>query len=271
MNKTTNCILLAISIPLIFSSCKQKNEANYEAWENFGGSKDNIHYSSLTQIDTSNVKQLHLAWTYHTNDADTINHSQIQCNPLVIDGVIYGTTPQLKLFALDAATGQQKWLFNPFDTIAGGKVAFFILNNCRGVAYWTDHNNEKRILYTAGSDLYSVNAVTGKADTAFGNRGKIDLHDGLDRNVKDLFVTATSPGVVYKDLIIMGSRVDEGPAAAPGHIRAFDIHTGKLKWIFHTIPHPGEEGYNTWEDKEAYKHIGGANAWSGFSLDEKRG
>lgn len=253
----------------LFSSCRSK-ENKYTSWENFGGSKDNIHYSSLTQIDTSNVQQLKVAWIFHTKDGDTVNHSQIQCNPLIIDGIVYGTSPQLKLFAIDAATGEQKWVFNPVDTIEGKKSTFFILNNCRGVAYWSDGNN-KRIFYTVGSNLYSINAENGKADTAFGKQGKIDLHDGLGRDVKDLFVTATSPGIVYKDLIIMGTRVDEGAAAAPGHIRAYDVHTGKIKWIFHTIPYPGEEGYDTWEDKEAYKHIGGANCWSGFSLDEKRG
>ena len=259
--------LLVFSI-LLFS-CKQK-EDNYTTWENFGGSKDNIHYSSLTELDTNNVQQLKVAWVYHTNDADTINHSQIQCNPLVIDGIVYGTSPQLKLFAVDAATGKQKWLFNPIDTIEGKKSTFFILNNCRGVAYWSDGNN-KRIFYTVGSNLYSINAESGRPDTAFGNQGKVDLHDGLGRDVQKLFVTSTSPGMVYKDLIIMGTRVDEGAAAAPGHIRAYDVHTGKIKWIFHTIPYPGEEGYDTWEDREAYKHIGGANPWSGFSLDEKRG
>jgi Glucose dehydrogenase len=267
--KGFGCISMAFVLGSILFSCKQK-ENKYSTWENFGGTKDNIHYSSLTQIDTSNVQQLKVAWVYHTNDADTVNHSQIQCNPLIVDGIVYGTTPQLKLFAVDGATGTQKWVFNPIDTIAGKKSTFFIMNNCRGVAYWSDGNN-KRILYTVGSNLYSINAENGRPDTAFGDAGKIDLHDGLGRDVQKLFVTATSPGIVYKDLIVMGTRVDEGAAAAPGHIRAYDVHTGKIKWIFHTIPYPGEEGYDSWDDKEAYKHIGGANCWSGFSLDEKRG
>ena len=145
------------------------------------------------------------------------------------------------------------------------------MNNCRGIAYWSDGKNDKRIFYTAGSDLYSINANNGKPEMSFGDSGKIDLHNDLGRDVKDLFVTATSPGVVYKNLIIMGTRVDEGPAAAPGHIRAYDVRTGKLKWIFHTIPYPNEVGYNTWEDTAAYRHIGGANAWSGLALDEKNG
>ena len=126
-------------------------------------------------------------------------------------------------------------------------------------------------MYTAGSALYSVNALDGKLVKDFGAGGRVDLHEGLDRDVKDLFITATSPGIIYKDIIIMGSRVDEGAAAAPGHIRAYNVKTGKRQWIFHTIPQPGEDGYETWDDTTAYKFIGGANAWSGFSLDKDRG
>ncbi|HUS02989.1 MAG TPA: PQQ-binding-like beta-propeller repeat protein [Chitinophagaceae bacterium] len=259
---------VVIILCILFSSCRRDPD-RYKSWQSYGGSKENIHYSSLTQIDTSNVRDLQVAWQYHTMDGDTVNHSQIQCNPIIIDSTLYGTSPQAKLFAVDAATGKQKWVFNPVDSI-GNKGMFFIMNNIRGITYWTD-GDAKRILYTAGSNLYSIDATTGKADKNFGNDGKLDLHDGLDRDVKDLFVTATSPGIIYKDVIIMGTRVDEGPFAAPGHIRAFEVRTGKRKWIFHTIPHPGEIGYETWDNKEAYKHTGGANAWSGFSLDEGRG
>jgi len=144
------------------------------------------------------------------------------------------------------------------------------LNANRGVTYWSDRD-DKRIFYSAGSFLYSVNAETGKLIPSFGVHGKIDLHDGLDRDVKDLYVVSTSPGIIYKDLLIMGTRVAEGGDAAPGHIRAYNVRTGKCKWIFHTIPQPGEFGYDTWENKDAWKYIGGANNWSGMSLDEKRG
>lgn len=263
--------LIFLFVLFIFSSCRQSEKKSFNGWPAYGGGNENIHYSSLTQIDTNNVEQLKLAWEYHTGDVDTANHSQIQCNPIMIDGMLYGTSPKMKLFAIDASTGKEKWVFNPFDSLTGNKVMFFVLNNCRGVAYWTDGNQDKRIFYTAGSWLFSVDALTGKLIKSFGDSGRIDLHDGLDRDVKDLFVTSTTPPAVYKDILIMGTRVDEGPAAAPGHIRAFDVRTGKLRWIFHTIPHPGELGYETWDDTAAYKHIGGANAWSGMSLDEKRG
>ncbi|MEP7144153.1 MAG: PQQ-binding-like beta-propeller repeat protein, partial [Ferruginibacter sp.] len=262
--------ILTYTLMLFISFCCN-TRASYTGWPQYKGSDESIHYSSLTQVDTANVKQLQIAWEYHTGDADTVNHSQMQCNPIIVDGLLYGTTPQMKLFAIDAATGKQKWQFNPFDSLGSNKTMFFILNNSRGVTYWSDGANDKRIFYTAGSNVYGINALDGTLIKSFGKDGKIDLHDGLDRDVKELFITATSPGIIYKDLIIMGSRVDEGAAAAPGHIRAYNVRTGKREWIFHTIPHPGEAGYETWDDTSAYKFIGGANAWSGFSLDKEKG
>ncbi|QHS56911.1 PQQ-binding-like beta-propeller repeat protein [Mucilaginibacter sp. 14171R-50] len=258
----------AAAVFVLLYGCNQKKD--YRSWPQYKGSNENIHYSSLTEVDTTNVSRLQVAWTYHTRDADTINHSQIQCNPIVVDGVLYGTTPKMKLFAIDATTGQEKWQFNPFDSLAKDKKMFFIMNNSRGVAYWAN-GEDKRIYYSAGPYLYAINAITGKTISSFADKGKLDLHDGLDRDVKDLFVTATSPPIMYRNIMVMGTRVDEGAHAAPGHIRAFDVLTGKQVWIFHTIPHPGEPGFESWEDKNAWKYIGGANAWSGFSLDEKRG
>ena len=264
-----NKLPVVVSLAILIISCRQDSQ-NYTDWNIYGGNKEFNHYSSLKEIDTSNVTQLAVAWTYHTGDADTAKHSQIQCNPIIIDGIMYVTSPKLLLIALDAATGKQKWVFNPDSTSKNKESMNFILNNNRGVTYWGD-KEDKRILYTASSMIYAVNAMDGKPVTTFGENGKVDLHNDLGKDVKDLYIAATSPGIIYKDLYILGSRVDEGPAAAPGHIRAYDVRTGKLKWIFHTIPGPGEFGYETWEDAEAYKHIGGVNSWSGFSLDENRG
>ena len=189
----------------------------------------------------------------------------------MVDGILYGVSPKLKLFALDAATGKEQWVFNPdTSTVAKGN-GYFSMNVCRGVTYFSDNGKDKRIFYSAGSSLFCIDAVTGKPLTGFAENGKLDLHNDLSRDVKDLYVASTTPGIIYKDLIIIGTRVDEGAAAAPGHIRAYDVHTGKLRWIFHTIPGPGEDGYESWADKEAYKHIGGANAWAGFSMDEEKG
>lgn len=253
---------------VLFSQQTKAQSTTYTNWQIYGGSKKSIRYSSLRQINTHNVKQLQVAWTYHTGDADVKGSSQMQCNPIIVHGILYGTTPHLSLVALDAATGEKKWLFNAEEHLP--KKTNLGVNNNRGVTYWQS-GNDKRILYCAGSNLYEVNALTGELITSFGNNGAVDLHDNLELTNKNWYVAGTTPGIIYKDLYILGSRVNESANAAPGSIRAFDVRTGKLRWIFHTIPHPGEYGYNTWEDKDAWKHIGGANSWSGFSLDEKRG
>lgn len=257
------CILFCIS------SCRQTE--NYTTWQVYGGNKENNHYSSLSQIDTGNVAGLKVAWTYNTNDADSM--TQIQVNSVVVDSFLYGVSPKLKLFALNAATGKQVWIYDPLKDISNedNKKFSFGMNVCRGVAYYTDGKEDKRIFYSAGGKLYSINAITGIPERSFGDSGKIDLHNDLGENASDLYVASTTPGIIYKDLIIIGARVSEDAGAAPGHIRAYDVHTGKLRWIFHTIPQPGEFGYDTWDDKDAWKHTGGANTWAGFSLDEKRG
>jgi quinoprotein glucose dehydrogenase len=257
-------------------SCKSPGEKNHQNWEVYGGTKEAIHYSSLTEVDTSNVKQLRVAWTYNTGDADTVLHTQIQCNPIVIDGVLYGLTPKMKLFALNAATGTRLWIFDPSvnllgDTSAQTRLMMSWSNTGRGVTYWTDGKDDKRLFYTAGHTLICLNASNGKPVTTFGTNGSIDLHNDLGRDVSDRFITSNTPGIIYKDALIIGSRVAEDATAAPGHIRAYDVRSGKLKWIFHTIPQPGEYGYETWPDTVAYKHLGAANNWSGMSLDETRG
>jgi quinoprotein glucose dehydrogenase len=254
---------------LFMASCRQAKK-EYLGWDAFGGGKENIHYSSAVLIDTGNVQKLVPVWEYHTGDADTVNHSQIQCNPIMVHGVLYGTSPTLRVFALDALSGKPKWVFNPVDANQNKTFSDFILNNNRGVTYWED-GNDRRIFYTAGSWLYALRADSGTLIREFGKEGRINLHEGLGRDVSQLYVAATSPGIVFKDLLIMGSRVSEGSDAAPGYIRAYDTRTGAQRWVFHTIPQPGEEGYDSWEDPNAWKHIGGANCWSGFALDEERG
>ncbi len=263
-------ILSTLAIVLVAVSCKNDSTGKNKGWEVYGGSKKNDRYSPLKIIDTNNVAQLNIAWTYHTGDADSM--SQIQANPLVIDSILYGVSPKLKLFALNASTGKEKWVFDPFMVKdSNAKAWYFIMNTCRGLTYYTDGKDDQRLFFGASSNLYCIDAKTGKPVSSFGDNGKIDLHNDLGRDVTNFFIAATTPGIIYKDMIIIGDRVDEGAAAAPGHIRCYDVHTGKLRWIFHTIPHPGEEGYESWDDKEAYQHIGGANTWSGFSLDEEKG
>ncbi len=242
-------------------------ERKAEDWPSHGADSGGSHYSTLSQINASNVTRLQVAWTYHTGDLTADNRSQIQCNPIIVDGVLYGTSPHLKVFALDAATGQRHWVFNPF---AKGKEGNPGVN--RGVVFWRDdQDRQRRILFTAGPRLYALDADTGKLIRSFGTDGAVDLREGLGRNAKDLFVNARTPGAIYRDLLILGSVVSEGPGpSAPGHVRAYDVRTGEMRWIFHTIPHPGEFGYDTWP-KEAWKRSGGANAWSGITVDHQRG
>lgn len=242
---------------------------NFSDWPVYGGDNGRTHYSPLKQIDTGNVKKLQIAWVYHSGG--TRSSSQIQVNPVIIDGILYGVSPQLKLFAIDAATGAPHWTFDPVILSDGKHKAGQAINVCRGVAYFNGGKQDRRIFYTAGPLLYCIDAANGKLITSFGNRGSVDLHNGLGRDTRQLYVTATTPGTIYKDLLITGTRVDEAAGAAPGHIRAYDVHTGKIRWTFHTIPYPNEPGYSSWDDKQSYKHAGGVNAWAGFSIDEARG
>jgi glucose dehydrogenase len=236
--------------------------SGYRDWHVYGGGLDVIRYSALDQINRDNVGRLEVAWTYDTGDA--FEGSEMQCNPLVVNGVLYATTPKLRVIALDAATGALRWSFNPFE---GKKVARKIRN--RGLNYWRDGEDE-RIFFAAYHNLYALDARTGRPAPGFGNDGRVDLREGLGRDPSTITISLSTPGVIYKNLLIVGSIVAEDLPASPGDIRAYDVRTGELKWTFHTIPHPGELGYDTWP-KDAWRHIGGANNWSGMSLDAGRG
>jgi quinoprotein glucose dehydrogenase len=235
-------------------------------WRVTGGEPGQTRYSPLDQITRANVKKLRVAWVYHAGDASAQNRSEIQATPIVVRGVLYSTSPSLALFALRAATGQQLWRFDPF---AGQSRRESHVN--RGVAYWeSGTGTDQRLFYTAGRRIWCVNAATGQPVASFGTGGWIDLATGIDRDVSKTQLVATSPGVVYGDLLIQGSRVSEGEGAAPGDVRAFDVRTGKLRWIFHTIPRAGEAGAETWPDS-ARARAGGANSWPGMTVDPVRG
>ena len=225
-------------------------------WPVYGGAPENNHYSSLAQINRDNVKKLAVAWSF-----DTGEEGGLQTSPIIVNGVLYGITPTQKVFALDAATGKPKWKFD--SGIKGTQPD-------RGLSFWTD-GKSSRILVGVTNFLYALDAATGKPITTFGKQGRIDLREGLGRRpAKSQSIYLTSPGVVYKDLVIVGGRNPETLPAPPGNIRAFDVRTGKLRWSFHTIPHPGEFGYKTWP-KQAWKTSGAANNWAGMALDAKRG
>jgi quinoprotein glucose dehydrogenase len=225
------------------------------AWPVNGG-VDNIRYSSLTQIDKTNVSKLKVAWAYDSHDAFT--GSEMQSNPIVVNGKLYVTTPTLKVVALDATTGREIWKFDPSGGAAPG--ARF---RHRGVAV-----GHGRVFVTYRNWLYALNADTGLPVKTFGSDGRVDMREGLGRPSDRLSVSASTPGVVFEDLLIIGNTVPETLPSAPGDIRAYDVNTGRIRWSFHTIPHPGEFGYDTWP-KDAWQIAGGANAWAGVAVDQK--
>jgi quinoprotein glucose dehydrogenase len=232
-------------------------------WPVTGGDPGNTRYSPLDQINRDNVAQLRLAWTYHTGDAPPNGPSEIQATPIVVSGVLYTTTPALAVIALRADRGTLVWRFDPFAHRARASHVN------RGVVYWAD-GGDRRVFFTAGRRLYALNARTGQPILTFGDSGSVDLGLGLGRDVTNAYLVATSPGVIYKDLLIQGTRVGEEEGSAPGDIRAYDARSGKIRWTFHTIPHPGEPGYGTWPP-DAWRTAGGANSWAGMTVDVPRG
>ena len=225
-------------------------------WPAYGGGPLNDHYSSLSQINRGNAQTLRVVWSYDTEEV-----GGLQTSPIVVEGVLYGITPTQKVFALDAATGMPLWKFDP--GIKGTQPD-------RGLAYWSD-GKDGRIIVGVMNFLYALDAKSGKPIVGFGEKGRIDLRENLGREPASAqSIDLTSPGIVYKDLVIVGGRNPETLPAPPGDIRAFDVRTGELRWSFHTIPHPGEFGYDTWP-KGAWKTSGAANNWAGMSLDPLRG
>lgn len=260
MPKSLLICVLACTLALIAARQLSREEKPVKSteWTEYLGGPDRNHYSTLTQINKGNVKDLKIAWTYSMPDS-----GQTQANPIIVDGVLYGVTPAVQAFALDAATGKQLWLFG--DKSKNGS------NTSRGVSYWSD-GADKRIMHAMGSFLYALDAKTGKPIETFGDHGKIDLHTGLPEIAKNKYMVSNTPGTIFEDLIIMPLRLSEDSDAAPGDLRAFNVRTGKLEWTFHTIPYPGEFGYETFPP-DAYKNTftGAANNWSGTAIDRKRG
>jgi glucose dehydrogenase len=230
--------------------------AHHQDWPAYGGTPENNHYSPLDQINRENVKRLTVAWRFDTGES-----GGLQTSPIIVGGILYGVTPNQKVFALDAATGKPLWKFD--SGIAGTQPN-------RGLVYWSD-GKDKRILVGVLNFLYALDAASGKPIPGFGTQGRIDLRENLGREpATSQSVDLTSPGIIYKDLIIVGGRNPETLPAPPGDIRAYDVRTGKLRWAFHTIPHPGEFGYATWPPN-AWKTSGAANNWAGMALDPRRG
>ena len=251
-----------VGILLLLAACspsRQQPQTPEADWRVAGGEPGNSRYSTLDQINTTNVTQLSVAWIYHTKDLPA-DRGEIQATPIVVDGVLYATTPALAVVALRAHNGGQIWRFDPRTNATHVN---------RGVVYWA-HDDDRRVFFSAGRRLYALDARTGRPIPTFGDSGSIDLAAGLSRDVGDAYLVATSPGAIYKDLLIQGTRVGEEEGSAPGDVRAYDVRTGAMRWTFHTIPQPGEFGHDTWPP-QAWRSAGGANSWAGMSVDTARG
>ena len=231
----------------------------HSTWRAYGGAADGAQYSSLRQIDRSNVHKLKEVWSYPTGD-----DLPYAFNPLVVDNVMYVMARTNSIVALDATTGKEIWT-HPI----GAKTP--LMTN-RGIDYWESADrSERRLLFAADNQLQAIDARTGRTIVDFGKGGRTDLREGLGRDPKTLrLVQSFNPGRIFEDLLILGSATNEEYDSGPGDIRAYSVRTGKLVWSFHTIPHPGEPGYETWP-KDAWKTVGGANDWSSLALDSKRG
>ncbi len=231
----------------------------HSTWRDYGGASDGSQYSSLTQINRSNVTRLQVAWSYPTGDGNKYSF-----NPIVVDRTMYVLARNNSIVALDATTGKELWIHPTATTTT-------LITN-RGINYWeSSDRSERRLLFAADNFLQEIDARTGASILDFGQNGRVDLRQGLERDPESLsLVQSTTPGRVFQDLLILGSATNEEYESGPGDIRAYNVRTGRLVWTFHTVPHPGEPGYDTWP-KDAWKTVGGANAWSGISLDEKRG
>ena len=267
---------LPILLILVLEACTRQSAADkllktarenvdFKNWSHYLGDPARTHFSLLNQIDSSNAHRLKLKWTYESGGLSEDSNTQIQTNPLIFGDILYGVNAANSLFAVKAATGEEIWTFVPTTADPTG------LGLSRGLMFWQGHGEQpSRLLFTSGFSLYAVDAETGLLIKEFGKQGHIDLRENLGRNPKKIPLVVTTPGVIYRTSYIIGSRTSESPGAAPGHIRSYNVISGELEWTFHTIPQPGEFGYETWPTN-AYKTTGGANNWSGMALDEERG
>jgi quinoprotein glucose dehydrogenase len=264
-NRTSYAILAAGLIAAVTAGVSASDKNKRAEWRHYLGGQDSASYSSLTQINRSNVTELEVAWTYPAGP-----NNRLRFNPIVIDDVMYVLGKDRAIVALDAATGKELWKYE-HDPLFQRDVTD------RGINYWESKDrSQRRLLFAAGAYLQAVDAKTGKLITTFGKNGRVDLREGLGRDPKSIIEFGfgslgwTSPGRVFENLLIVGSRTGEAYGSPPGDIRAFDVITGALAWSFHTVPRPGEFGYDGWP-KDAYKEVGGINVWGDMSLDEARG
>ena len=247
-------VVLAIASPFGQSAPASRP---YTTWRDYGGASDSMQYSALTQINKTNVATLEQAWFFPVPDKG----GNLGFNPIVVDGVMYLMGPQGSIVAVEAATGKQIWLHRVEGAGTGGRAT-------RGINYWeSSDRSDRRLIFGAGGSLREIDAHSGSPITSFGDNGRVDMRVGP---IRPLGGPSATPGRVFENLFLTGSQTGEGYGSTPGDLRAYDIVTGKLAWTFHTIPYPGEFGYDTWPES-AWKWAGGVNTWGEISIDEKRG
>ena len=251
------CTIIVLSCLLAYLSCNTGSSSDdHTTWSQYGGGPDQSKYFDATEINRQNVSQMQIAWTYSTED-----NIPYMFQPIVVDTMMYVYGKNSSLIALSIVTGKEIWIHTNLQGVSR-----------RGLNYWESKNKkDKRLVFTLNNTLQEIDAITGKSIKSFGDSGYVDMRLGLDRDPTSIRrMQAMTPGVIYNDLIIIGSAPGEGYFSPPGYIRAYNIVTGKLEWTFHTVPHPGEFGYDTWP-KDAYKYVGGVNVWSEMSVDQDRG
>ncbi|RAJ10258.1 quinoprotein glucose dehydrogenase [Arenibacter echinorum] len=261
-SQSSQYFVLSLFVAVIFFAllgCTEKivdGNNQHRSWEDYGGSPDQSKYVDLNQIDKFNVKELEVAWFYPTGD-----NKAYQFSPIIVDNQMFVLAKNNSLVALNASTGEEIWIHANLTGIAR-----------RGINYWESKDGrDKRLIFQINDYLQAIDATTGKSILAFGENGLVDLKKGLGRDPNSLVrVQSGSPGKIFEDLLLLGSSTGESYMSTPGHLRAFNVVTGKLEWTFHTIPQPGEYGYETWP-KDAHKYVGGVNCWGEISLDIERG
>jgi len=247
-------LVAAVVISMAQSANDKTNDKNDKWWPGYGNGSDNSRYFASKQINKSNVNQLQVAWTYPYSDTGGY--------PIAVRGVIYGRGRNGSLVAVDAKTGKERWVRENMNGMS-----------TRGVMYWeSGDGRDQRLIFPMNSLLQELDAKTGKSIMTFGTNGVVDLREGIDgRDPATIFnIQSNTPGEVFENLVIVGSATGEGYMSPPGDIRAYDVLTGKPVWTFHTVPRPGEFGYDSWP-KEAYKYIGGVNNWGEMTVDPRLG
>lgn len=283
LRSVTFTVVILLACIYGIAAMAQHGAVNGE-WRSYGGDSGHTKYSPLNQINADNVQQLQVAWTWTSVDEEIRQNNQVirergsfrsyayEVTPLMVNGVLYTTTSLGQIAAIDPASGETLWSFDPVLYVDGRPAVHGFMT--RGLAYWTDGEQE-RLFYAGGRTyLLSIDPETGRPDPQFGRAGRIDLKQGLGRTIDPSLYAVSSPPLVIGDVVVIGSAMTEGTdyrEAPPGHVRGFNVRTGELQWIFHTIPQPGEFGADTWQDDDAWRVTGGTNVWTLMSADEELG